>query len=66
MLLQRVSYNRRDGPHQRGDYVPTRPDAPLVEIDKVPNAVTARTLHKADRGEDLVRSKNAAYLFGQA
>jgi DNA-damage-inducible protein J len=29
---------------------------------KVPNAVTARTLRKADRGEDLVRSKNAADL----
>ena len=32
---------------------------------KVPNAVTARTLRKADRGEDLVRSKNAADLFGK-
>jgi DNA-damage-inducible protein J len=32
---------------------------------KVPNAVTARTLRKADRGEDLVRSKDAAELFGK-
>jgi DNA-damage-inducible protein J len=32
---------------------------------KAPNAVTARTLRKADRGEDLVRSKNAADLFGK-
>jgi DNA-damage-inducible protein J len=30
---------------------------------KVPNAVTARTLRKADRGEDLVRAKDAADLF---
>jgi DNA-damage-inducible protein J len=30
---------------------------------KVPNAVTARTLRKADRGEDLVRAKDAAELF---
>jgi len=29
----------------------------------VPNAVTARTLRKAERGEDLVRSKDAATLF---
>jgi hypothetical protein len=33
------------------------------EIAKVPNTVTARTLRKADRGEDLVRSRNAADLF---
>jgi DNA-damage-inducible protein J len=32
---------------------------------KVPNAVTARTLRKANRGEDLKRSKNAADLFGK-
>jgi DNA-damage-inducible protein J len=32
---------------------------------KVPNAVTARTLRKAERGEDLVPSKNAADLFGK-
>ncbi|MGI8568565.1 MAG: type II toxin-antitoxin system RelB/DinJ family antitoxin [Methylocella sp.] len=32
---------------------------------KAPNAVTARTLRKADRGEDLVRSKDAADLFGK-
>ena len=32
---------------------------------KVPNAVTARTLRKANRGEDLTRSKNAADLFGK-
>lgn len=32
---------------------------------KVPNAVTARTLRKANRGEDLVRSKNAADLCGK-
>ena len=32
---------------------------------KVPNAATVRTLRKADRGEDLVRSKNAADLFGK-
>jgi DNA-damage-inducible protein J len=30
---------------------------------KVPNAVTARTLRKAGRGEDLVRSKDAPDLF---
>ena len=30
---------------------------------KVPNAVTARTLRKAERGEDLARSKDAAALF---
>jgi DNA-damage-inducible protein J len=30
---------------------------------KVPNAVTARTLRKTERGEDLVRSKDAASLF---
>jgi hypothetical protein len=35
------------------------------QIAKVPNAVTARTLRKASRGEDLVRSKNAADLFGK-
>jgi hypothetical protein len=33
------------------------------EIAKVPNTITARTLRKADRGEDLVRSRNAADLF---
>jgi DNA-damage-inducible protein J len=32
---------------------------------KVPNAVTARMLRKANRGEDLTRSKNAADLFGK-
>jgi DNA-damage-inducible protein J len=32
---------------------------------KVPNAVTSRTLRKAERGEDLVRSKNAADLLGK-
>lgn len=32
---------------------------------KVPNATTARTLRKADKGKDLVRSKNAADLFGK-
>jgi DNA-damage-inducible protein J len=30
---------------------------------KVPNAATARTLRKADKGRDLTRSKNAADLF---
>ncbi len=30
---------------------------------KVPNAVTARTLRKAKRGEDLIRSADAAELF---
>ncbi|HEX6011989.1 MAG TPA: type II toxin-antitoxin system RelB/DinJ family antitoxin [Geminicoccaceae bacterium] len=30
---------------------------------KVPNAVTARTLRKADRGEDLARARDAAELF---
>ncbi len=30
---------------------------------KVPNAVTSRTLRKANRGEDLVRSKNAGELY---
>ncbi len=30
---------------------------------KVPNAVTARTLRKANRGEDLERAENAAELF---
>lgn len=30
---------------------------------KVPNAVTARTLRKANRGEDLKRAENAAELF---
>jgi DNA-damage-inducible protein J len=29
----------------------------------VPNATTARTLRKADKGEDLTRSKDAADLF---
>jgi DNA-damage-inducible protein J len=32
---------------------------------KVPNAVTARTLRKADRGEGVLRSKDAADLFGK-
>ena len=32
---------------------------------KVPNATTARALRKADKGKDLVRSKNAADLFGK-
>ena len=32
---------------------------------KVPNAVTAKTLRKADRGKDLARSKDAADLFGK-
>lgn len=32
---------------------------------KVPNAVTARTLRKIERGEDLVRAKDAADLFGK-
>jgi RelB antitoxin len=32
---------------------------------KVPNAVTAKTLRKADRSKDLVRSKDAADLFGK-
>ena len=32
---------------------------------KVPNAVTAKTARKADRGKDLVRSKDAADLFGE-
>ena len=32
---------------------------------KVPNAVTARTLRKASKGEDLTRSKNASDLFGK-
>ncbi|MGQ0444536.1 MAG: type II toxin-antitoxin system RelB/DinJ family antitoxin [Beijerinckiaceae bacterium] len=32
---------------------------------KVPNAVTARTLRKVDREEELVRSKDAAGLFGK-
>lgn len=32
---------------------------------KVPNAVTSRTLRKSDRGKDVVRSKNAADLFGK-
>jgi hypothetical protein len=35
------------------------------EIARVPNAVTARTLRKADRVEDLVRSMGAADLFGK-
>jgi DNA-damage-inducible protein J len=30
---------------------------------KEPNAVTARTLRKAERGEDVVRSRDAADLF---
>jgi hypothetical protein len=34
-------------------------------IPQVPNAITAQTLRKADRGEDLVRLKNAADLFGK-
>ncbi|MGO9674144.1 MAG: type II toxin-antitoxin system RelB/DinJ family antitoxin [Methylocella sp.] len=29
---------------------------------KAPNAVTARTLRKADRGEDMVRSRDAVDL----
>lgn len=32
---------------------------------KVPNAVTARTLRKAEKGKDLMRSKNADDLFGK-
>jgi len=32
---------------------------------KMPNATTARTLRKANRGEDLVRSKDAVDLFGK-
>jgi DNA-damage-inducible protein J len=32
---------------------------------KVPNATTARTLRKADKGVGLTRSKNAADLFGK-
>ena len=35
---------------------------PPVETH-VPDAVTARTLRKADRGEDLVLSRNDADLF---
>jgi hypothetical protein len=37
----------------------------VTKISDAPNAVTARALRKADRGEDLTRSKNAADLFGK-
>jgi DNA-damage-inducible protein J len=32
---------------------------------KVPNARTAQTLRKADKGKDVTRSKDAADLFGK-
>jgi DNA-damage-inducible protein J len=40
----------------------TRVAAEKVDV-KVTNAATARTLRKAERGEDVVRSKDAASLF---
>lgn len=38
-------------------------EKPLPFKVKVPNPATARTLHKADKGIGLTRSKNAADLF---
>ena len=32
---------------------------------KVPNAVTARTLHKIEQGQDLERPKDAADMFAE-